>query len=54
VLFVKKEGHGKVTDLFFRVFVCRDKIDGFEMSEIDVPAKNVYIEKLDDCKSDAS
>jgi hypothetical protein len=51
VLFVKEEGHGEVTDLFLRVFVRRNKIDGFKMSEVDVPTENVYVKKLDNCQS---
>lgn len=46
MLFVKEEGHGKVTDLFLGVFVRRNKVDSFKMSEIDIPAENVYVEKL--------
>lgn len=51
MLFVKEEGHGEVTDLFLGVFVCRNKIDGFKMSEVDVPTQNVYVKKLGNCQS---
>jgi hypothetical protein len=46
VLFVKEEGHCKVADLLLRVFVRRNKIDRFEMSKVDIPTEDVYIEKL--------
>jgi hypothetical protein len=32
--------------LFFRVLVGRDEVDGFEVAKVDVPAKNVYVQKL--------
>jgi hypothetical protein len=46
VLLVEEECHGKVSNLFFRVLVRRDEIHGFEMSESDVPAEDVYVQKL--------
>lgn len=46
VLFVEEQGHGKVSNLLLGVFVRRDEVDGFEMSESDVPAEDVYIQEL--------
>ncbi len=46
---MKEEGHGEVTDLFLGIFVRGNKIDGFKMSEVNVPTENVYVKKLDDC-----
>lgn len=46
VFFVKKKRHGQISDLFFRVLRCGDKIDSFEVAKIDVPSQDVDIEKL--------
>ena len=46
MLLVKEEGNGKISNLFFRVFGSRDEVDGFKMSEIDVPSENVYVQEL--------
>jgi hypothetical protein len=43
MLLVKEESHGEVTNLLFGVFAGRDKVDGFEVAEIDVPTKDVYV-----------
>lgn len=43
VSFVKEQGHRQVSNLFLRVFVRRYKIDCFEMAEIDIPPKDVYV-----------
>lgn len=43
VFLVEEEGDGEVSNLFFRVFGRRDEVDGFEVSEIDVPSENVYV-----------
>ena len=48
MLFVEEKGDGEVSDLLFRVLGCRDEIDGFEVSEVDVPAKYVYVQELAD------
>src|SRR4051812_4660864 len=46
VLFVQEERHGEVPYLLLRVFVGGDEVDGFQVSEIDVPAQNVDVQEL--------
>lgn len=46
VFFVKKKRHSQISNLFFRVLCCGDKIDSFEVAKIDVPSQDVDIEKL--------
>jgi hypothetical protein len=46
VLFVQEEGDGQVSNLLFRVLCAGNEINGLEMTEIDVPAENIYVEKL--------
>ena len=46
MLLVQKKGHGKVAYLLFGVVLRRDKIDSFQMAEIDIPAEYVYVQKL--------
>ena len=46
MLFVKEKCHGKVSNLFLGIFVRRDEIDSFEMTKIDVPPEDIYVEKL--------
>jgi hypothetical protein len=46
MLLVEEQGDGEVTDLLFRVLRCRDQIDSFEVSKIDVIALNVYVEQF--------
>lgn len=46
VLFVEEQGHGKVPNLLLGVFVRGYKVDGFEVSEINVPSEDVYVQEL--------
>jgi hypothetical protein len=46
VLFVEEKCHGKVSNLFLGIFVRRDEIDSFEMTKIDIPPEDIYVEKL--------
>ena len=46
VLLVKEQGHRQVSYLLFRIFGGRDQIDGFEVSEVDVPAQDVDVKQL--------
>ena len=46
MLLVKKQGHGQVADLLFRILIGGNQVDGLEMSEVDVPAEDVYIQQL--------
>ena len=46
MLFVKKEGNSKISYLLFGILSRGDEVDRFEMPEIDIPAKNVDVEKL--------
>lgn len=46
MLFVQEESDCQVTDLFFRVLPSRYQVDGFEVAEIDVPAKDVDVQEL--------
>lgn len=46
VLFVEEQGHGKVSDLLLGILVRGYEIDGFEVSEIDVPSEDVYVQEL--------
>lgn len=43
---IQEKRYRQITDLFFRIFRRRDKIDGFKVTKIDVPSQNVDIEKL--------
>lgn len=43
---MEEKGHSKVSDLFFGVFVRRNKVHSFEMAKVDVPPQNVYVQKL--------
>lgn len=44
VFFVEEQGDSQIANLLFGVLVGGDKVDGFEMPEINVPAKNVYVQ----------
>lgn len=46
MLLVEEQGYGEVPNLLFGVFVGRDQVDSFEMAEIDIPAKDVYVQQL--------
>lgn len=46
MLLVEEKGHRQVSYLLFRVLLRRYKIDCFEMAEIDIPSKYIYIQKL--------
>jgi hypothetical protein len=46
VLFVEEKCHRKVSNLFLGIFVRRDEIDSFEMTKIDIPSEDIYVEKL--------
>lgn len=52
MLFVEEEGHGEIPNLLLGVLVRRYEVDSFEMAEIDVPAEDVYVQKLDFAVSD--
>jgi hypothetical protein len=46
VLFMEEECNGKIAYLFFGIFSRWDKVDGFEVAKVDIPAENVDVEKL--------
>lgn len=46
VLLVEEQGHGEVANLLLRIFVGRYKVDSLEVAEVDVPSKDVYVQKL--------
>jgi len=46
VFFVQKERHGEIPDLFLRVLVGRDEVDGLEVAKVDIPPQDVYVQKL--------
>lgn len=46
VFFMEEKGDCKISNLLFRVFCCRDQIDGFKVAEIYVPTQYVYVQKL--------
>jgi hypothetical protein len=46
VLFVKEESHGKVSNLLFGVLISGDEVDSLEVSEVDIPPEDVYIQQL--------
>ena len=46
MLFVQKECHREITNLLFRIFGGRDEVDGLEVAKVDVPAEDVYVQKL--------
>ena len=46
VLLVQEEGDRKVTDLFLGVFRGRDKVQRFEVAEVDVPSQDIYVQQL--------
>ena len=48
MLFVEEKCHGKVSNLFLRIFVRRDEIDSFEVTKIDIPSENIYVQKLEE------
>lgn len=52
MLFVEEEGHGEVSNLLLGVLVRRNEVDSFEMTEIDVPAEDVYVQELEFSVSD--
>lgn len=43
---IQEKRYRQITNLFFGVLRRRNKIDGFEVTKIDVPSQNVDIEKL--------
>ncbi len=47
MLFVKEKCHSKVPNLFLGVFVRGNKVDSFEMPEINIPTKDIYVKKLE-------
>lgn len=46
MLLVEEQGHSKVSNLLFGVLVRRYEVDSFEVSESDVPAKDIYVQEL--------
>lgn len=45
---MEEQGHGQVSNLLFRVLGGGNEIDGFQMTEVDVPAEDVDVEQLAD------
>jgi hypothetical protein len=43
MLLMKEERHGQVPNLLLRVLGGRYEVDGFEVTEIDVPSQNVDV-----------
>ena len=43
MLLVKKQGHGQVANLLLGVLGRGNEIDGFQMTEVDVPAQDVDV-----------
>ena len=43
---MQEKGHCQVAYLLFRVLFRRYEIDGFQVAEIDIPAKYIYVQKL--------
>lgn len=48
MLFMQEQSHSQVSNLFLRILVGRDEIDGFEVAKVDVPAEDVDVQQLAD------
>jgi len=48
MLLVEEESYGEITDLLFGVLVRGNEIDRLEVTEVDVPTEDVYIQELAD------